>query len=103
MKLNAIGLVRVAGGLVTSDRWWYRAIVVRHAHDHRLQLVDVLELSDDGQGEAEELLRLTAIAAQSDAVALVTHGVRPDLARGLADDLGLRHLPAPDRPRDPPE
>jgi hypothetical protein len=99
MNLNAIGLLRVAGGVRTSDRWWYRAIVVRHAHDHRLRLVDVLELSDDGHDDAEELARLAAIAAQSDAVALVTHGVRPDLARGIAEDLGLRHLPAPDRPR----
>src|SRR3954447_20451387 len=93
MKLNAIGLVRVAGGVDISDRWWYRAIVVRHAHDHRLQLVDVLELSDDGQGDAQELSRLAAIAAQSDAVALVTHGIRPDLARDLADDLAQRTYP----------
>jgi hypothetical protein len=33
---------------------------------------------------------------------LVTHGVPPDLAHSLAQDLGMRHLPAPARPRTSP-
>jgi hypothetical protein len=97
----AIGLVHADAGARSTNRWWYRAIVVRHAHDRRLRLVDVLELDDDGRTNAQELLRLAAIAAQSDATVLVTHGIRPELARSLAADLGLRHLPAPDRPSVP--
>src|SRR4051794_30792172 len=63
----AIGLVNVIEGSRSPNRWWYRAIVVRHARDQRLRLVDVLELDDDGHRNAQELLRLAALAAQSDA------------------------------------
>jgi hypothetical protein len=98
MKVNAIGLVYVPGGARTPDRWWYRAIIVRHARDQRLRLVDVLELTGDRTLDSEELKRLVATAKQSRATVLVTHGIRTDLARHLAERLGLRHVPAPDRP-----
>jgi hypothetical protein len=98
MKVTAVGLVHVPGGARTPDRWWYRAIVVRHARDRRLQLVDVLELTGDRKIDSEELKRLATVAARSRATVLVTHGIRTDLAGHLAERLGLRHLPAPDRP-----
>jgi hypothetical protein len=91
---HAIGLVQLAGGVHSPDRWWHRAIVVRHARDHGLQLIDVLEL-DDGQRSGYVLTRLATLAADSRAAALVTCGVEPDLADKLADDLGVRHLPVP--------
>jgi hypothetical protein len=101
MKLNAIGLVHFGGGVHALDRWWHRAVVVRRARDRRLQLVDVLELSDDGAPDAQELQRLALIVAQSDATVLVTHGVRSELAQDLAQVLGMVHVPALDAPRVP--
>jgi hypothetical protein len=98
VKVTAVGLIRVPADLPPPDRWWYRAIVVRQAHDQRLSLVDVFELRDDRQEDVQELQRLAATAAQTDAAVLVTYGVRPDLARMLSEKLGLRHLPSPDRP-----
>ena len=97
MKVNAIGLVSVQGGVRALDRWWCQAMVARHAREQRLRLVDVVELRGEGDGDSQALRRLATLAARSGAVALVTHGVRPDLADGLAEDLGLRHLLAPDR------
>jgi hypothetical protein len=96
--VNAIGLVHAQGGVRALDRWWCRAIVARQARDHRLRLVDVLELGDDRAGDGQHARLLATMAARSGAVALVTHGVRPDVARALAEGLGLRHLLAPDRP-----
>jgi hypothetical protein len=77
-----------------------RGLLVRHARDQRLRLVEVLELEDDRRRNGYVLTRLAALAAQSEAVALLTHGVQLDLAGKLADDLGVRHLPVPhtDRP-----
>src|SRR4051812_27178877 len=102
LKLNAIGLVHLRGGGVhTLDRWWHRAVIVRRARDRRLELVDVLELSEEGTADARELQRLAHVAAQSGAAVLVAHGVRPDLAHDLAQVLGMVHLPALDPPRIP--
>jgi hypothetical protein len=100
----AIGLVHVTAGIRSPDRWWYRALVIRHARDHGLQLVDILELDDDGQRNGYVLTRLAALAAQSRARALVSYGVEPQLAATLAADLGVQHLPVPhtDRPQQPP-
>ena len=98
---NAIGLVHQPAGRPTSDRYWVRGLVVRHARDQRLRIVEVLELEDDGQRNGYVLTRLAALAMQSDAAALLTHGVQLDLADKVADDLGVRHLPVPhtDRPQ----
>jgi hypothetical protein len=101
LKLNAIGLVHFSGGVNSLDRWWHRAVVVRRARDRRLQLVDVLELNEHGHAEAQELERLAAVAAESGAAVLVTHGVQPDLAQNLAQALGLVHLPALEKPAIP--
>jgi hypothetical protein len=98
----AIGLVHQPAGRPTADRYWARGLVVRHARDHGLQLVEVLELEDDGRRNRLVLTRLAALAAQTDAVALLTHGIRPDLAAKLADDLAVRHLPVPHTARPHP-
>jgi hypothetical protein len=94
----AVGLVRHVEGRRSPNRWWFRAVVIRYARDQRLNLVDVLELDDDGDHNAQELRRLAAVATRSEAAVLVTYGVRAELAHSLATDLGLRHAPAPDRP-----
>jgi hypothetical protein len=100
---KAIGLVHQPADTSTADRHWTRGLVVRRAHDQRLRLVDVLELDDDGRRTTSVLTRLAALAAESDVAALVTYGVRPDLADKLAADLGVRHLPVPhsERPHRP--
>jgi hypothetical protein len=99
--LNAIGLVHQPADGPSTDRYWARGLVVRHARDQRLRLVDILELDEDGLRNGYVLTRLAALAAQSDVAALVTYGVQLDVADHLADDLGVRHLPVPhtDRPR----
>jgi hypothetical protein len=100
-SLNAIGLVHQPADRSSADRYWVRGLVVRHARDQRLRLVDIFELDDDGPRDGYVLTRLAALVAQSDASALVTYGVQGDLADNLADDLGVRHLRVPhtDRPR----
>ena len=91
----AIGLVhRPAGGPV-SDRRWARALVIRHAHEAELQLIDVLELPDEPSRTRGVLSRLGDLAATPDVAVLVTDGLDADLARRLADDLGLVHRPVP--------
>jgi hypothetical protein len=102
-SLNAIGLVHQPAGRPAADRYWARGLVVRHARDQRLRLVEVLELEDDGRRNGPILTRLAALSGQFGAVALLTHGVQPDLADKLADDLGVEHLAVPhtDRPQRP--
>ena len=91
----AIGLVhRPAGGPV-ADRRWARALVIRHAHEAELQLIDVLELHDEPSRIRGVLSRLGDLAATPDVAVLVTDGLDGDLARRLADDLGLVHGPVP--------
>jgi hypothetical protein len=95
MSGTAIGLVQSPTGTPRVDRSWSRALVVRHAHEHRLRLVDVLELDDDDRTTRTVMLELAALAGSARADVLVTHGVRSDLVSALADDLGLIHLPVP--------
>lgn len=97
MRTPAVGLVHVAAGTPTMDRYWRRGLVVRHARDLRLGLVDVLEV-DDNAGPV--LLRLAAIAAQSDARVLVTHGLDPRMAGRLAADLDVEHVAVPELRRE---
>jgi hypothetical protein len=94
-RARAIGLVHVAVGAHSPDRWWARALVVRHARDHHLQLVDVLELDEDQHRNASELLRLAELVVQTDVTTLVTYGVDLELANRFAADLGVRPVPAP--------
>ena len=47
----------------------------------------------------DNLLGALPLAGRGDVTALVTYGVAPGLADRLAVDLGVQHLPAPDRPR----
>jgi hypothetical protein len=91
----AIGLVHRAAGSPSSDRRWARALVIRHAHDARLQLIDVLELHDEPSRTRGVLSRLGDLAAGPGVAVLVTDGLDADLARRLADDLGLDHEPVP--------
>jgi hypothetical protein len=87
----AIGLVQLPPGTPRGDRTWARALVVRHARDARVQLVDILEL-DDEPGRARAVLsRLGDLAAVWRVTVLLTDGLDPDVARGIALDLGLEH------------
>ena len=87
----AIGLVRMPPGIPRGDRTWARALVVRHARDARLQLVDILEL-DEEPGRARAVLsRLGDLAAVWRVTVLLTDGLDPVVARGFALDLGLEH------------
>jgi hypothetical protein len=61
----AVGLVQPAAGTPTPDRIWARAVVVRYARDAHLQLIDVLELDDDGARTRAMLSRLSELAAAS--------------------------------------
>jgi hypothetical protein len=96
----AIGLVRMPDGTPRGDRTWARALVVRHARDARLQLIDILELDDDPTRSRAILSRLGDLAAVWRATVLLTDGVEPRVARTLALDLGLEHqaVSAPRRP-----
>lgn len=87
----AIGLVRLPAGMPRGDRTWARALVVRHARDSRLQLVDILELDDDPTRARAVLTRLGDLAAVWRVTVLLTDGVDDRAARALALDLGLEH------------
>jgi hypothetical protein len=87
----AIGLVRMPAGTPRGDRTWARALVVRHARDARLQLVDILELDDEPARARAVLSRLGDVAAVWRVTVLLTDGLDADTARGLALDLGLVH------------
>jgi 2-C-methyl-D-erythritol 4-phosphate cytidylyltransferase len=101
MTTHAIGLVHRPDGTPSADRSWARALVVRHARDTRLRLLDILELDDSPARTADVLHPLADLAATSTASILITDGVRPALAERLARDLGLRHEPVPPRRRPP--
>jgi hypothetical protein len=87
----AIGLVHRPAGSPSSERRWGRALVIRHAHDAQLQLIDVLELHDEPGRTRAALTRLGDLAAAPGVTVLVTDGLDADLARRLAHDLGLVH------------
>ncbi len=87
----AIGLVHLADGTPRGDRTWARALVVRHARDARLQLVDILELDDEPRRSRAVLTRLGDLAAVWRVTVLLTDGLDPHIARSLALDLGLQH------------
>jgi hypothetical protein len=72
-----------------------RALVLLHAREVRLTLIDTYELDDEARRTADVLKRLADLAATSAARVLVTDGLRPALATHLADDLDLRHEPVP--------
>jgi hypothetical protein len=91
----AIGLIHHPAGTPAADRWWARALVVRHARDKRLRLVDIVDLDD----HRVALTMLAHLAATTGASVLVTDGVPPDVAERLAADLGLRHQAVPSRSR----
>jgi hypothetical protein len=91
----AIGLVHRPVGGPSSDRRWARALVIRHAHDAELQLIDVLELHDEPSRTRGVLSRLGDLAAAPGVAVLVTDGLDAVLAQRLADDLGLVHQPVP--------
>jgi hypothetical protein len=91
----AIGLVHRPAGSPSSERRWGRALVIRHAHDAQLQLIDVLELHDEPGRTRGVLSRLGDLAASPGVTVLVTDGLDADLARRLAHDLGLVHQAVP--------
>jgi hypothetical protein len=93
----AIGLVHRPRGTASADRSWARSLVIRHARDARLDLVDIYELGDDGRRNANVLDRLADLVATSGARVLVTDGVQPALVTRLVGDLGLAHEPVPAR------
>lgn len=95
----AVGLVHRPLGTPSLDRTWARAVVVRHARDARLQLVDVLELDDQPDRTRAVLSRLNHLAAASQISVLITDGLDTDLARRLAHDLRLEHQAVPPRSR----
>lgn len=101
MTAIALGLVRSPSGTPRVDRSWNRALVIRHAREQRLQLVDILELDDDEATLRTVLPQLAGLAGSCGADVLVTHGVSADLAGTLAQDLGLAHLPVPYGPTRP--
>ena len=90
----AIGLIHHRADTPAIDRAWTRAVVIRHARDLDLQLVDIVETDEVADaGDDETLQRLTLLARSATATSLVTGGVRPDLGARIANDLGLRHEP----------
>jgi hypothetical protein len=97
VKPLAIGLVYRPHGTPSADRSWARALVIRHAREAGLTLVDVHELGDDGRRNADVLNRLADLVLTSGARVLVTDDVQPALATQLVRDLGLRHEPVPAR------
>jgi hypothetical protein len=91
----AVGLVHRPVGTAAADLIWARSLVVRHAREAGLQLVDVLDLRD-GHHQAV-LARIADAAAARGVTVLVTDGLDPQLAERLAADLGLAHHAAPQR------
>ena len=71
----AIGLVHLPEGTPRGDRAWARALVVRHARDARLQLVDILELDDEPRRARAVLTRLGDLAAVWRVTVLLTDGL----------------------------
>ena len=100
MDQLAIGLVHLPDDRPRGDRTWARALVVRHARDARLQLVDILELDDEPRRARAVLTRLGDVAAVWNVTVLLTDGLEPHVARSIALDLGLEHqaVAAPGRP-----
>jgi hypothetical protein len=99
MTRLAIGLVHRPAGTPPVDRHWARALVVRHARDQRLRLLDVLEIDDDADRRREVLHRLADVAAGVRVAALITDGVDQALAESIARDLEMAHVPVPPRAR----
>src|SRR4051794_10742476 len=95
MTRLAIGLVHRPAGTPPVDRHWARALVVRHARDRRLRLLDVLEIDDDADRTRAGLGQLAHVAASASAAALITDGVEHALAESIARDLDLAHEPVP--------
>ena len=73
----ALGVVRHVPGTPKMDRDWARALVVRHAHEQRWQLVDILELTDldAAVDELARQLHHGARGLQPSPSVLVTQGV----------------------------
>jgi transcriptional regulator with XRE-family HTH domain len=88
---RAIGLVRHPPGASELDRAWARGLVVRHARDSRLRLLDVLELGDDSVGDHAVLQRLAQVSLTRDVTVLLTHGVESNVADRLAGEVHLNH------------
>ncbi|MBA3905155.1 MAG: hypothetical protein H0X35_00470 [Pseudonocardiales bacterium] len=92
MPTYVIGLVHNRPGTPTMDRNWSRALVVRHAHERRWRLVDILELTDLDTAQQ-------AVAPYLDALpghplppgVLLTHGIPDEHARRLAQHHQLLH------------
>jgi hypothetical protein len=99
VKPLAIGLLYRPSRVPRADRFWARALIIRHAREIRARLIEIYELDDDGRRNGEVLARLVDLAAASRARVLVTDGVPPALATRLAADLGLAHEATAGRPR----
>ena len=95
MTRLAVGLVHRPAGTPAVDRNWARALVVRHARDRGLRLLDILELDDDAARTAHVLRRVANLAASAGAHTLVTEGVDIGVAGRAAQDLGLAHEAVP--------
>ena len=91
---QAVGVVHSPAGTPALERLRARGLVVRHSRDARLRLVDIVDLDDDLE---PALRRIAELTTATSLIALVTSGVRPELAQRLAHDLGLRHEPVPER------
>lgn len=89
----AIGLVYRPLGTGGADRSWARSLVIRHARNARLSLIDIYELNDNSDRNRDVLDRLADLAVHASADVLLTDGVEPDLVGRLAGELGVRHEP----------
>jgi hypothetical protein len=86
----AIGLVQHSPGMSDLDRAWARGLIIRHARDARLRILDVLELGDDDAVNGDVLRRLAQVATTVGASVLLTNGVDLPLAERVARELDLR-------------